>query len=59
MNRICYCEPGQIYCGVCNICNSPGHISHHPGGIPYTGTWCDLCYQTICFNSMDDQMPSE
>ena len=29
------------YCGICERCGVPGHTRHHPGGVPYTGEWCD------------------
>ncbi len=59
MDRQCYCEPEQNYCGVCGICNNPGHISHHPGGIPYTGSWCDLCYERLRVAFLNPLIPSE
>ncbi len=45
MKRNCYCKLGQKFCGTCSRCQKPGHVSHAPGDIPSTGTWCDACYQ--------------
>ena len=59
MNRNCYCRPNQTHCGLCSICNSPGHVSQHPYGIPYTSCWCDLCYQTIRLANLHIQVPNE
>lgn len=33
------------YCGLCEKCGRPGHIRHFPGGVPYTGTWCERHYR--------------
>ena len=35
------------YCGLCDICNKPGHTQHFPGAVPYTGTWCDKCFVRV------------
>ncbi len=35
------------FCGLCEICNKPGHTQHFPGAVPYTGTWCDVCLKKI------------
>ena len=35
------------YCGLCEMCNKPGHTQHFPGAVPYTGTWCDDCLKKI------------
>lgn len=58
--RGCYCEiwdkdPDYFksrgvprgYCGFCQICKKPGHTRHFPGGVPYTGCWCDFHYRII------------
>jgi hypothetical protein len=58
--RGCYCEiwdkdPEYFksrgvprgYCGFCQICKKPGHTRHFPGGVPYTGCWCDFHYRLI------------
>ena len=62
MKRNCYCElwktnPETLkdqglsegYCGTCERCGKPGHTSHHPGPVPYTGSWCDRCYQIVAW----------
>lgn len=36
-------EPG--HCGTCERCGAAGHTRHHPGPLPYTGAWCDVCYR--------------
>lgn len=58
--RGCYCElwdknPAYFeergvprgYCGFCETCEKPGHIRHFPGGVPYTGCWCDFHYRRL------------
>lgn len=62
----CYCEgswkdprrmkrrgipPG--YCGICEVCGQPGHMRHTPIPAPYTGAWCDDCYDSLA-NDYDD-----
>ena len=42
--RACYCKRGESYCGTCEDCGRPGHTSHFPGAVPYTGAWCESCY---------------
>jgi O-acetyl-ADP-ribose deacetylase (regulator of RNase III) len=42
------------YCGACDDCGKPGHVRHHPGGVPFTGAWCDEHY-----DSLVDQMRAE
>lgn len=54
-SRNCYCRedrpppPGVPpgYCGICRICDAPGHARHHPGYLPYTGAWCDAHYDQM------------
>jgi len=61
-NRYCYCDlweksPETLekqgvprgYCGLCEVCRAPGHTQHFPGGIPYTGAWCDKHYRRLLF----------
>ena len=50
----CYCEERKInpklaekmknipkgYCGLCEVCEKPGHLRAHPR-LPTTGEWCD------------------
>lgn len=45
--RNCYCREGQKHCGKCDICGKPGHVSHHPGGVPFTGAWCTFHYEEL------------
>jgi hypothetical protein len=45
--RNCYCKPGEVSCGTCERCGAPGHTRHFPGGVPYTGAWCDRCYRIV------------
>lgn len=51
--RNCYCESPNddpaASCGTCERCGRPGHTRHAPNGIPYTGAWCDRCYQIVRF----------
>ena len=35
------------YCGLCELCNKPGHTQHFPGAVPYIGAWCDDCFEKI------------
>ena len=42
--RGCYCRPGDVSCGPCQVCGRPGHVRHFPGAAPYTGAWCDRHY---------------
>jgi O-acetyl-ADP-ribose deacetylase len=37
------------YCGLCNICGSPGHIQNFPGSVPFTGAWCKKHYYRTMF----------
>ena len=32
------------YCGLCDICDAPGHIRPFPGSSPSTGGWCNVHY---------------
>ena len=32
------------FCGMCEVCGTPGHTRHYPGPAPYTGCWCDPHY---------------
>ena len=56
--RNCYCDlwdtdatllekQGVLrgYCGICDICNNQGHLSHAPGCHPYTASWCNACFR--------------
>lgn len=43
--RGCYCRPGDVSCGACQVCGRPGHVRHFPGAAPYTGSWCDRHYR--------------
>lgn len=58
--RHCYCRLWETkpefleqkgvprgYCGMCMVCGQPGHIRHHPGAVPYTGSWCDWHYRRL------------
>jgi hypothetical protein len=58
--RGCYCglwdkDPSYLvsrgvppgYCGHCQRCGEPGHTRHFPGGVPYTGCWCDKHYRRL------------
>jgi hypothetical protein len=50
----CYCEDRKNnpkiaelmrdipegFCGVCDVCGSPGHTRAHPS-LPVSGAWCD------------------
>lgn len=60
MKRNCYCDLRKTrpetfgqqgipegYCGICERCGRPGHTSHHPGPVPYTGAWCDRCFRIL------------
>lgn len=38
-------NPG--FCGKCEICGKDGHLSHFPGPMPYTGSWCDYHYYVM------------
>ena len=57
---MCYCEsthrdpkfmrrhgirPG--FCGICRECGKPGHARHSPIPAPFTGAWCDECYDAL------------
>ena len=33
------------FCATCEFCGDFGHASHYPGPLPYTGSWCDVCYK--------------
>lgn len=35
------------FCALCDICKKPGHTTHVPAGLPYTGGWCDEHYALI------------
>lgn len=37
------------YCGLCEVCERPGHSRHFPGASPATGTWCDKHYNRLRF----------
>lgn len=37
------------FCGLCEICGAPGHISQHPCSVPYTGCWCELHYSRLAW----------
>lgn len=56
--RQCYCnsisrealaEQGIAagFCGICEVCQQPGHTRHYPGAVPYTGAWCDACFAQL------------
>jgi hypothetical protein len=58
--RMCYCglwdtKPEVLeqqgiprgYCGLCLVCERPGHTRHHPGAVPFTGSWCDWHYRRL------------
>lgn len=59
--RYCYCpkngkpHPDYLikqgvpegFCGMCERCGQPGHARHFPGPVPYTGAWCDRCYDIV------------
>jgi hypothetical protein len=60
--RGCYCglwetQPGFFtgkeippgFCGRCQTCGAPGHVRHHPGAVPFTGSWCDRHYRRLQF----------
>ncbi len=62
MRRNCFCTLWQTkpealtsqgipdsYCGICERCGKPGHMSHYPGPVPYTGAWCDRCYRIVAW----------
>jgi len=59
-DRSCYCDlwntnPSVLekqgvprgFCGICEKCQKPGHMRHHPGAVPYTGAWCDYHYKIL------------
>ena len=31
----------------CEVCGSPGYIKHYPSSVPYTGVWCDPCFDKL------------
>ncbi|GMW03841.1 MAG: hypothetical protein AMXMBFR84_49750 [Candidatus Hydrogenedentota bacterium] len=35
------------YCGFCDVCGSPGHTRPYPGPRPFTGCWCDRCFEQL------------
>jgi hypothetical protein len=35
------------FCGLCSVCSAPGHTRHHPGTVPFTGSWCDDHYADL------------
>jgi len=37
------------YCGLCDLCGSPGHLQHFPGAVPFTGAWCKKHYYRTMF----------
>ena len=39
------------FCGLCDVCQAPGHTRHAPDG-PYTGTWCDKHYGSGRFSPL-------
>ena len=58
--RSCYCDlwdkdPSILekqgvpkgFCGLCEKCHKAGHMRHHPGAVPYTGSWCDHHYKIL------------
>ena len=59
--RGCYCDTlweknpeflekqdiSRGFCGICERCRQPGHTRHFPGAVPYTGAWCDQCYNVV------------
>lgn len=45
--RNCYCRDDAAHCGTCQVCGKPGHASHFPGPLPYTGSWCDVHYAVV------------
>lgn len=66
--RNCYCEtyvqdraaplpPG--FCGRCETCGEPGHTSHVPAPIPYTGSWCDDHHDLIAWAFDEERPPGE
>lgn len=65
--RNCYCEsyvqdraaplpPG--HCGRCEACGEPGHTSHVPAPLPYTGSWCDTHYDLVAW-AFDKERPPD
>ena len=57
-DRNCYCptdgkQPTWLtddniplgFCGICDDCGEFGHTRHYPGPVPFTGSWCDTCYE--------------
>ena len=59
-DRGCYCDlwnrdPATLesrgvprgFCGHCQTCGQPGHTRHFPGGVPFTGCWCDKHYRRL------------
>jgi len=61
-DRGCYCglwdrDPAALesrgvprgFCGHCQTCGQPGHTRHFPGGVPFTGCWCDKHYQRLAW----------
>ena len=40
------------YCGMCDSCGQPGHLRHAPISMPYTGAWCDACYQKAVWRGL-------
>ena len=57
--RMCYCRPRHDrptqarrrippgFCGICRECAQPGHTRHSPIPAPFTGAWCDRCYEEL------------
>jgi len=49
--RNCRCQPGQSYCGACQVCGLPGHYRPSPDRTRGTnrlqkfGSWCDPHYE--------------
>ncbi len=69
-NRTCYCpewkdKPRQTgdktipetSCGKCDVCGKPGHVSHYPGAVPATGSWCDVCYKKMQWTTPQVYIP--
>lgn len=35
------------YCGLCQICQQPGHLRHFPGPVPRSDAYCDRHYRLV------------
>jgi|ERR1051326_2401842 hypothetical protein len=31
----------------CELCGNPGQLRHYPGAVPYTGVWCNACFENL------------